>query len=207
MMPATDDEDEDEDEEDTDEDEEEAEREYEEEEERVMREYNQDKRWRLTATAHSIDRDPRLTHQWFNLWRMEPAIFVLALFILILSFATTNNTVGYFYIIVLVVTGFGLIVISFLQYQILAFFFLAYQTAATFYAAYQFIAQMNDVYICNSVYCNHGKKWVYDLNWLLQGFAVGYFMAIIQAVISLMTVHTEVRRDIVLSPSSARWDD
>lgn len=163
-------------------------------------------RWLEEAATRLLERDPRLTTQWLTIWRIAPPILVLAVLIIIFSFSTSQNPLAYFYIIIAVVSTGGLTIVSFLQYYTLAFLMLAYQLAAAFYAMYQFIAQMNDVLTCNSVHCNHGKKWIYTTNWVLQGFSVGAFLVACRAITSLLSVHREIRRGIYAGPTRTILD-
>lgn len=158
-------------------------------------------RWLEEAASRLLERDPRLTTQWLSIWRIAPIILVLAVLIVVFSFATTQNPLAYFYLIIAIFSTGSLTIISFLQYYTLAFLFLAYQLAAAFYAMYQFIAQMNDVLTCASEHCNHGKKWIYTTNWVLQGFSVGAFLIACRAILSVLSVHREIRRGIYAGPT------
>jgi hypothetical protein len=150
---------------------------------------------------YMIDQDETLIYQWKLLWRMAPANWIFAIVVIVLSYLTNNLPMVYTFIVVLVMNGFILVFVAYLRWYTLAFFFLVYQLAVLFYTAYQAVAQIADVYKCDSPHCDHGKKAMYDFNWLFLMAYVGYFILVTRTLLAILIGYRAVKEMTIIIPA------
>jgi hypothetical protein len=129
-----------------------------------------------------VDDGPVLLYHWILFYRLSPAVFIFAIPVVALSAYTQQYNLAIAYAIIWAATGFGLIVIGFLKFYILVFFFLVLVLAETVYTLYWIFKDMPYVYHCGAgaPYCHPGKKWEFNLNFVLLCLFVGYFIVIMR---------------------------
>jgi len=130
---------------------------------------------------------PSMAYLWNSLTRIAPACFAAALIGIIINLFTTQYDLCILYTVELFVTGIGTYIVRIMKVYTLVFLFAIVQLAALGAFLYYGILDMNDVYHCQSNFCNHGKKWLYNWNWAwLWGF-VAYTAVLLRALFRILT--------------------
>jgi hypothetical protein len=135
--------------------------------------------------------DGRLDFQWRMFFFMAVVAIVLSPVVIGLSFATEQAPLGWAYVAVFFLTGFGLIVLGFMKFYTLVFFYLAYQLAALVYTLIWLVQDIGDVYICRSPRCSHGKKWLFTWDFVMLGIFVGFFIVVCRACLICLTTYRQ----------------
>jgi hypothetical protein len=149
-------------------------------------------RWSFDATQVLLDMDPAVAQQWKLFWRMAPACMVGAIIVIIFSWLTGQISLVIAFAIILVVSGFGLLVVGLAQFYMLLFLFLVYQLAALFYVTYEMLAQMDQVYTCTEPMCMGTNKWIFLWNFLFLCGFVGFFILIVQNCVIILTSYSSL---------------